>query len=75
MQISMTTESHVIVKLQVETGDDYCKRNNIKEIDILKIDVEAEHLVLRGFSEMLENGLIKLIQFESMAIHTVTLNF
>ena len=57
--------SPVIVKASVETGDDYCKRNDIKEIDILKIDVEgAEHLVLRGFTEMLENGLIKLIQFE-----------
>jgi FkbM family methyltransferase len=55
----------VIVKATVETGDHYCKRNDIQEIDILKIDVEgAEHLVLGGFSEMLENGLIKLIQFE-----------
>lgn len=53
------------VKAAVETGDSYCKRNFIGEIDILKIDVEgAEHLVLGGFSEMLEGGLIKLIQFE-----------
>jgi len=57
--------SPVIVKALVETGDDYCERYDIKEIDILKVDVEgAEHLVLSGFSGMLENGLIKLIQFE-----------
>ena len=57
--------SPVLVKAQVETGNDYCKRNQIKEIDILKIDVEgAEHLVLSGFSDLLENGSIKVIQFE-----------
>lgn len=57
--------SPVIAKATVETGDYYCKCNDIQEIDILKIDVEgAEHLVLGGFSEMLEGGLIKVIQFE-----------
>ena len=54
-----------MLKTSLESGDSYCKRNNIKEIDILKIDVEgAEHLVLKGFSDMLSEGAIKAIQFE-----------
>ena len=54
-----------LIKATVEIGDDYCKSNSIKEIDILKIDVEgAEHLVLKGFSDMLSEGAIKVIQFE-----------
>ena len=43
------TESPVIVKAQVETGDDYCKRSNIKEIDILKIDVEGGTSCIKRF--------------------------
>lgn len=55
----------VLLKTSLESGDSYCKGNNIKEIDILKIDVEgAEHLVLKGFSDMLSKGAIKAIQFE-----------
>jgi FkbM family methyltransferase len=47
------------------TGDKYCEENNIKAIDLLKIDVEgAEHLVLEGFSNMLKKKAIKVIQFE-----------
>ena len=57
--------SPTFVKALVETGNDYCKNNNIEEIDVLKIDVEgAEHLVLKGFSDLLEAGAIKVIQFE-----------
>jgi FkbM family methyltransferase len=47
------------------TGDYYCKLNSINYIDFLKIDVEgAEHLVLEGFAEMLQNKAIRIIQFE-----------
>ena len=50
---------------QILTGDMYCKNNKIRQIDILKIDVEgAEYWVLQGFSEMLSQGAIKVIQFE-----------
>lgn len=49
----------------LSTGDTYCRENGIDRIDILKIDVEgAEHLVLDGFSEMLAQKAIRLIQFE-----------
>lgn len=47
------------------TGDLFCSRNHIDEIDFLKIDVEgAEYLVLEGFANMIERGMIGLIQFE-----------
>ena len=49
----------------LSTGNTYCKLHNIHSIDFLKIDVEgAEHLVLQGFSELLEKKSIKAIQFE-----------
>jgi len=53
------------VPAETITGDDYCRAQGIKHIDILKIDVEgAEPLVLRGFSGMLSDKAIDLIQFE-----------
>ena len=54
-----------IKKTYTTTGDSYCKKNKIYEIDFLKIDVEgAENLVLKGFNEMLNEAKIKIIQFE-----------
>jgi FkbM family methyltransferase len=53
------------VKVNVETGDQYCARRQVRSIDLLKIDVEgAEHLVLEGFSRSLEGGNIAAVQFE-----------
>lgn len=47
------------------TGDEFCKQQNISTIDYLKIDTEGNDLnVLRGFEQMLNDGNIKLIQFE-----------
>jgi len=49
----------------VTTGDEYCLKHKIEQIDILKIDVEgAENMVLEGFSQMLEKQAINIIQFE-----------
>ena len=49
----------------IDTGNSYCQKNGIKNIDFLKIDVEgAEHLVLYGFSELLDRQDIRIIQFE-----------
>ena len=54
-----------IKQANLTTGDIYCRENNIKSIDFLKIDVEgAEYLVLQGFEAMLKNKEIKVIQFE-----------
>ncbi len=47
----------------VITGLQYCKENNIRKIDFLKIDVEGlETKVLKGFSDFLIN--VRYIQFE-----------
>ena len=52
-------------QITVETLDYYCKKNEINEIDILKIDVEGhEYEVLNGAKELLKNGVIRCIQFE-----------
>ena len=52
-------ECHVV------SGDSYCLKNDITEIDFLKIDVEgAEMSVLKGFNKMIDEKKIKLIQFE-----------
>jgi FkbM family methyltransferase len=46
-------------------GDDYCKEHGIEHIDYLKVDAEgSDHLVLKGFSKMLEFGAIGALQFE-----------
>ncbi len=57
--------SPTLKKTNVITGDKYCKDNDIKFIDFLKIDTEgSESLVLEGFSNMLKLKQIRLIQFE-----------
>tara|TARA_B110000259_G_scaffold83405_1_gene97359 strand:- start:57 stop:896 length:840 start_codon:yes stop_codon:yes gene_type:complete len=59
------TKSHEIKDALVTRGDNYCKTNNIKSIDFLKIDVEgSEHMVLEGFTDLLSKKAIKVIQFE-----------
>ncbi len=52
-------------KVKIETVDSFCKKNSIKEIDLLKIDVEGNELnVLKGAKNMLKQKKIKRIQFE-----------
>lgn len=52
-------------EIKVHTIDEYCSKNNITQIDLLKIDVEGYELnILKGAQEMLASGKIKLIQFE-----------
>lgn len=57
-------------KGRLSTGSAYCREKEIEEIDFLKIDVEgADHLVIRGFSEMLDRQAIRIIQFEYGYVH------
>jgi len=51
--------------IQLGTIDDYCEENNIKTIDLLKMDVEGNELkVLDGALNMLASKRIRFIQFE-----------
>ena len=53
------------IKAQVTTGQLYCSQHRVTQIDMLKIDVEgAEHLVLKGFGDLLRPNLISVVQFE-----------
>lgn len=57
----------------VITGDQYVQSRRIKNIDYLKIDTEgAEGKVLKGFSETLKKGKVKIIQFEYNNICVLT---
>lgn len=51
--------------VNIETLENYCKKNKIEMIDLVKIDVEGyEFEVLKGMGAMLKEGKIKRIQFE-----------
>ncbi len=53
------------IHIQLKTIAGYCQSHDIEQIDFLKIDVEGHDLaVLSGAKEMLQNGHIRLIQFE-----------
>lgn len=53
-------------KVKIQTIDSFCKLNNIKNITLLKLDVEGNELAcLNGAKQMLPN--IKYIQFEFSA--------
>lgn len=50
---------------EMVTGDHYCRYKNLDFVDLLKIDVEgAEHRVIAGFSDFLESGKVRIVQFE-----------
>jgi FkbM family methyltransferase len=53
------------VTVKVDTLDQYCSRNNIQHIDLLKVDTEGHELfVFRGGKELFKNKAVELIQFE-----------
>jgi hypothetical protein len=52
-------------KIKLLTIDGYCERKGIKQIDLLKVDVEGHELaVFKGMTQMLKQDAIKIIQFE-----------
>lgn len=58
-------QTAVVSKAEIVTGDSYCARHGIGQIDLLKIDVEgADHLVLAGFEGMLRAKAVRVVQFE-----------
>lgn len=51
--------------IELINGDDFMRKKNISEIDLLKLDVEGvEYEAILGFEEHITNGKIKMIQFE-----------
>ena len=60
---------HYSVQVPIDTIENYCKKNNIKSIDYLKIDTEGyDYNVLKGCGKMLSK--IKYIQFEDWDVKT-----
>lgn len=54
------------IMVQATSIDLFCQKYEIKQIDILKIDIQGgELMALKGASEMLKNKAIKLIYTES----------
>lgn len=62
----MSRYGNQVEKIEVTTGDTFCREHDIQEIDLLKIDTEGyEMKVLKGFSEMLKKSKIKAIYCEA----------
>ena len=52
-------------KVKIDTVDNYCLKNNIKHIDILKIDTQLyEDKVLEGCKNIIDNQLVDAIELE-----------
>lgn len=63
---AMSKEGGQKEEIEVQRGDDFCKRNNISHINLLKIDTEGFELnVLSGFEKMLNSKSIDLIYIET----------
>src|SRR5690606_3866529 len=51
--------------IEIRTIDQFCRDQNISNIDFLKLDIEGHEMAaLRGASEMLNKNAIRFIQFE-----------
>lgn len=62
-----------ITTARVRRGDEYCREQGTRRIDLLKIDVEgAEHLVLQGFGEWISPMQVPVVQFEYGRVNVLT---
>ena len=63
LENSLNQELEEYVKLN--TLEDYCQENDIKNIDFLKIDTEGHDLeIIKGGKNLFKNGQVTIIQFE-----------
>ena len=54
-----------MIKINIETIDNYCENNNIKEIDLIKIDTQGyEVAVLEGMQNIIKKNKISIIELE-----------
>jgi FkbM family methyltransferase len=52
-------------EIKLTTIDSYCEKNNIKNINLLKLDIEGHELAaLRGAKKIIEDSGVDFIQFE-----------
>ncbi len=57
------TKSFKTIEIETNTIDNYCEKNNLNEIDVLKIDTEGSELnVLLGGQKMLSKTKIILVE-------------
>jgi FkbM family methyltransferase len=60
----------------LEKLDDFCAKNKIEKIDLLKIDTEGHELaVFKGAKRFIDNKLIDVIQFEFNAMNVISRTF
>jgi FkbM family methyltransferase len=61
------------VEIDIVTIDDFCTKNNISRIDLLKIDTQGtEYQVIEGAKNMINEGRIGMIYTEIITIPTYT---
>jgi FkbM family methyltransferase len=64
--IDRLTEQQGLIEVTVETLENFCEKNSIRKIDLLKIDAQGNsYNVLKGAVELLRNKAFKLIQCEA----------
>ncbi len=63
-------------RVNIETLDSFCEKNEIKRIHFLKIDTEGHELeVLRGAEKLINSGAIDIIQFEFNEMNIISRTF
>ena len=61
----MNTKDYIKYKVKTITLDTYVKKNKIKSIDILKVDIDgSEYNFLKGANNFLERNKVKVILIE-----------
>jgi FkbM family methyltransferase len=59
------------IDIELTTLDDFVEINNIKRIDILKLDVQgSEYMVINGAKNSIKQGIIKLVYIEIITLPT-----
>jgi FkbM family methyltransferase len=54
-----------VLQIPTTTVEEYCRKNSVGQIDLLKIDTEGNDLrVIQGATELLKKGRIGVLQFE-----------
>jgi FkbM family methyltransferase len=68
-------ELNLSEKVKIDTLDNFCKKNNIKQINLLKIDTEGfEYYILNGSRNILKNSEKLIILMECTAMGTKRAN-